>query len=122
MPWKAEGLVAEWFKQTYKGLATFQETLTTVGVTRIQILNNNPERASVVFVNPSADFITITPSTLIAAGSGIRMAPNGGFISMTLENDVPLPAMAWYAVGDAAALSVYTLECIRVAIPDLESE
>lgn len=114
MPWKASGLVAEWFQKTYGGLASFQESLPAVGLTRVQVLGNNPERASIVFVNPSADFITITPSTLIASGSGIRIAPNGGFISMTLENDVPLPAMAWYCVGDAAALSVYIIETLRV--------
>ena len=115
MPWKASGAVAVWFKKTYGGLASFTELLTVVGVARIQILPNNPERVSLVLVNPSADFITVTPTTLIAAGSGIRIAPNGGFISMTLANDCPLPAMAWYCVGDAAALSIYTLETFRVA-------
>lgn len=116
MAFQASGLMAEWFKKTYHGLAGYTELLTTVGLTRIQVLNNNPERSSIVFVNPSADFITLTPTTRIASGSGIRLAPNGGFISVSIPDDAPLPAMSWYAVGDAAGLTLYTLETIRVTI------
>ena len=121
MPFRAEGLMAELFLKTYGGFAGHAELLTTIGTTRIQVLNNDPERSSVVFVNVGADFIHVTPSTKIASGSGIALGPNGGFLSVLLPEDAPLPSMPWHAVADSAGNDLYILTTVRVAKVEAEA-
>lgn len=120
MPYEATGVMADWFKKMFGGVPAHEENITTVGVARIQVLPNNPERTSVVFVNVSADFITITPTTQIPVGGGIRIAPNGGFISMTLQDDAPLQSMSWFAAADSPARDLYTVETMRIGIKATE--
>lgn len=115
MPFKAEGLMAELFLRTHGGFAGHEELLPTIGTTRIEVLRNNPERSSIVFVNVGADFIHVTPSRRIASGSGIALGPNGGFISVILPEDAPLPSMPWFAVADSAGNDLYILTTVRVA-------
>lgn len=114
MPFKAQGVMAELFLKMYGGLAGHTETIETIGTTRGQVLNNNPERTSVIFVNVGGDFITITPSNKVPSGDGIRLGPNGGFVSVILPDDAPLPTNPWFAVADSAANSLYIIITERV--------
>ena len=114
MPFQAAGVSAELFEALYKGLATFEDEVVAVDTANITIARNNPERTGLIMVNIGADFITVAPTSVLASGQGIRVAPNGGLVNFVLPEDMPLPSMQWGAFADAVGQSLYVIETIRV--------
>lgn len=94
------------------GLVTspsFNPMVTSVGVTAVQILPNNPDRVAGLFVNTSANVIYIKPSPDVSTTNGIVLPPSGGTASMLWKEDFNLVGMAWYAVASGAASSIMVM-------------
>ena len=81
-----------------------------IAVTRFLPLN--PQRLSFTFVNLSANVVYIAPNNAVASSFGIRLAPNGGNITIQWDRDFELCSKDWYATATANNSECYCLENI----------
>ena len=83
-----------------------------VGVDAIPIALNHPDRVGMVIVNLSVNILYISPLPTVAAAAGIRIAPNGGAVSMTWDVDFELVSHDWYGIATGAGSAVFISEII----------
>ncbi len=86
--------------------------LTSVGVAVVKIVPNNPNRFALLIMNLGSVAMYVKPSLDVSATSGIRLAPNGGQISLNWREDFHLTGWDWYAIADAAATELFVLEVV----------
>lgn len=88
---------------------SFDPETATVGTSVVKLLPSDPNRVGFIVVNLGSAAVYIKPRLDVSATSGIRLAPNGGSLTVTWRDDFHLAGWEWYAVADAAAQSVLTL-------------
>lgn len=81
----------------------------TVGTSAVRVLPNDPDRVGFLIVNLSAAAVYVKPRLDVSSSSGIRLAPNGGTISISWRDDFHLAGWDWYAIADAAGSSILVL-------------
>lgn len=86
--------------------------VSAVGVTAVQILGNNPRRLAWVFCNLSPNNIYLAFDNGVSATRGLWLAPSGGMISATLEDDFELVCYEVWAVASGANSSIYGGEVV----------
>lgn len=78
-----------------------------IGADAALILANNPNRLGFVIMNLSAEtvYIDLTQAVSAALGFevGLRLDPNGGFITMIWDEDFQMTAWAWWSAATGAA-------------------
>lgn len=82
----------------------------TVGVAAEEVLRNDPRRLAATIVNLSAGAIFVAPGRTVSATSGIRLAPNGGSLALTWDEDFDAVGVEWFGIAELAASAVFTLE------------
>jgi len=82
----------------------------TVGTTAAEILKNNPDRVFWLVVNLSVNVVYVSFGSDVGATKGIRLEANGGWASMSAEEDGEAVANQVYALATAAASAIYVLE------------
>lgn len=82
----------------------------TVNTTATQILNNNPDRIFWMIINQSANKGYIGWDTEVSSTKGIPIAPSGGYVSCTIEEDGELTIHEVYAVNENASGTYYIIE------------
>jgi hypothetical protein len=82
----------------------------TVGTTATLILRNNPERIFWLAVNLSVNKGYVGWDAQVSSSKGIPIAPSGGYVSCTLEEDGELTIHEVYAVLENASGTFYVLE------------
>ena len=89
----------EYLRETYGGL--FEEATVNKAVTaaNVSIGGGNPECVSVTFVNTGANPAYLWLDNTVSAANGILLAANGGFLSLTVRDDMTLPTRDWHAVA-----------------------
>lgn len=80
-----------------------------VGVAATLILRNHPGRVAFTIINLSANNIYIAPNPAVAATLGVFVAPGGGFVSVSMDEDFTLPTREWYAIAAGAGSAIYIL-------------
>ncbi len=85
---------------------------TTIGTSVARVLPNDPKRLGAVIVNLSAVAVFIGPFRDVSASKGIRLAPSGGSFSLIWDEDFDVTGWEWFAVADAAASAVLTIEVL----------
>lgn len=111
-----QGAVAEFARRKWGGeLAEIVET-SQIGTSVAELLGGDPERVSAVIINLSANTLYVSPRVDVSATSGIRLAANGGSITMDADNDGVLPSRQWYALADGADSDVYLLTLRRISL------
>ena len=84
----------------------------SIGVAALVILPNNPKRLSAIINNLGAAAVYIKPAPDVSASSGVRLAPNGGQATLIWDEDFELTGYEWWAIADAPATAVLTLEVV----------
>jgi hypothetical protein len=82
----------------------------TVGTSATRILNNNPDRIFWLAVNLSTNKGYVGWDAQVSSSKGIPIAPSGGYVSCTLEEDGELTIHEVYAVLENASGTFYVLE------------
>ena len=93
---------------------SFNPLVSSVGLTVVKILNNNPDRIALTIVNTSINAIYLLPEPEVSATRGIVLAPSGDSISLNWKEDYHLVGAAWFAVaaGANSTLLVLSLEAL----------
>lgn len=95
------------------GVETFErETATTAGVVSARLMRQNPNRIAFILYNLSANILYINPITTPSSTNGIRLGPNGGFVSMYYREDFTLVGREWSIIADVAGSAYYLLEIL----------
>ena len=82
----------------------------TVNTSATLILGNNPERIFWLAVNLSTNKGYVGWSADVSSSKGIPIAPSGGYVSCTLEEDGELTIHEVWAVLENASGTFYVLE------------
>ena len=85
----------------------------TVGTAATKILNNNPDRIFWLAINLSVNKGYVGWDAAVSSTKGIPIAPSGGYVSCSLEEDGELTIHEVYAVLENAAGTFYTIEIER---------
>lgn len=107
MAYKPQGVVADWLLRTYGGLFTYEDSNPSVGVTAVELVNNDPERVHLTIVNLSINTLVVAPFRDVTLTNGIVLAPSGGNITLNVREDLILPSLNWYAIAGGAASNVF---------------
>ena len=95
------------------GLALdFEENpvVSSVGVTDLVLVKNNPRRIALVIINLSGNTLYVRPgSSPASATAGMVLVSGGGSLTMDVTSDFILPAREWHAVATGAASAVYVM-------------
>jgi len=86
----------------------------SVGTTAAEVLRNNPDRVAWLVVNLSANVVYVGFSGDVSSSKGIRLDPNGGYTSMSVEEDGEAVAYPVFAVATGADSAIYVLEIEKV--------
>lgn len=106
-------------QETLLGLRLMDESLTrtqTIGTSDSQIAPRNPNRAELILVNRSGNVIDVGPIDGITSDEGFRVAPNGGSLTVLVQEDGELVQREWHAVAGAAGSS---LEVFGLVVQDI---
>lgn len=87
-------------------------TISASGTT--QVVPGNADRVSLVIINVGAHDVMVMPESsalAVSSGVGIRLAANGGGISLVLHDDLTMPSRRWIAASqDGSAGSLFVIE------------
>ena len=87
-------------------------TIAGAGVT--QIVPGNGDRMSLVIINVGGHDVMVMPESSavsVTNAIGIRLAANGGGISLVLKDDLTMPSRRWMAASqDGSASSLFVIE------------
>ena len=81
-----------------------------VGTSALTVLRNNPDRVFWLVVNLSTNVVYVALARDVAATKGIRLDPNGGWTSMSVEEDGEAVAYEVFAKATGASSAIYVLE------------
>jgi len=81
--------------------------LSSVGTTAVVIAKNNPRRLSLVVINLSANTLYVRPQGIPTSSAGILLSPNGGSLSVSVDEDMHLASLEWQAVASGAGSAIY---------------
>ena len=77
------------------------------------LLQANPDRVGLVFVNQGANDVFISLNAGVSTTNGIRLAASGGSITMDVRGDFTIPSRTWFAITTAGTSAMYILEVNR---------
>ena len=83
--------------------------LATATTTDAALLRANPNRIALTMVNLGVNPIFVRPGGVAAATAGIRLAPSGGNLTVTMEEDLVLAASAWRCITTGGNAAIYVL-------------
>lgn len=109
----SQGAVADYLSRTFGGI--FREFTGNIPVDATVTIcaRRDNERVSLTLVNLGTTNIFIAPRPDVSNTMGIRLGPNGGTVSFSVVDDGILPALDWWAVGDAAGGQMFTCQARR---------
>lgn len=81
----------------------------TVATTVTQILRNNPDRLSYTVINITAFDIHVAFDREVSTTRGILIAPSGGSLTLTAEEDGELVGYELFAISTANPSTIFTV-------------
>lgn len=96
-------------RDRYGGDFDSPDATVAVPTTGAQLIENDPERVAVTFINLGTDFVLIRPKGAASAGAGIQLNAGGGIASLNIRDDGMLTTFDWYAVSNTGSQNVYVL-------------
>lgn len=86
--------------------------ISSIGTSADILLRRDGRRIAFVVINLGEDAVFIRPERTASSSSGIRLAPNGGNVSMVFDEDFTLPAQQWSIVSEGASTAIYSIEVL----------
>lgn len=89
------------------------ESNPTVQLTAGVILQGNPDRVGLVFINLGANDVYIALNSAVSATNGIKVGASGGSATLNVRDDFTLVSRTWYGIASGGTSAIYILEEIR---------
>jgi len=111
------GAAQEYVESVYGGPVTEQALAFSLAIGSItKLVDNNPDRLALSFINLGANEAYVSFDNTPSATDGIRLASNGGFLSMDVINDHMLQTREWYAIAPTDVTNLYVIQVFRFAL------
>ena len=110
------GAAAEFNNRKFGGILAALNEVANVDTDQSQVLGNDPERVSVLFVNLSLNTIYIGFNEGVGSANGIILTPLGGNVAYDVENDFLIPTLQVNAIATGANSSLFVLSQRRIAL------
>jgi hypothetical protein len=109
----SRGAAADYLAQRFGG--SLREDLLPGNFTPVAstFMMADPERVMFTVINLGANEIYICPGDGASSVRGIRIPANGGLFTTSVDEDGPLPAVAWSGVGVAANTAAFLISVRR---------
>lgn len=85
-------------------------TPTTAEIAAAELFKNDPARLAFVVVNLSVNAIFIAPRENVSATNGLRLAPGGGALVVSIEEDFTLQTLPWFIISAVAGSAIFAFE------------
>ena len=85
-------------------------TVNSVAALGDEIARANPDRLALIIINISLNNVIVAFDKLVSVGRGILLAPTGGNLVLTVEDDFELVGYAVYAAASAYPSIIFVLE------------
>ena len=108
------GAARAYTDQALGGPTTDQDSTFTVQTAVGIMLQANPDRVGVLFINNGANDVYIGLTSATAVNSGMKLPAAGGNFIANVRDDFTLPARTFYAIANGGTASVYILEIFRL--------
>lgn len=92
--------------------AFYNRNGSTVGTTATQVLKIDADRLGAYIVNLSAAKITIAPFQAVNVTTGIIIAPNGGQLVLTFDEEFLTTGYEWWAIASKANSRIFVAEMV----------
>jgi hypothetical protein len=109
----SRGAALDYLQSRFGGLLREREIDVTVGLAVAVAIPRDNERMSMTVMNLSANAVYLAPSSNVSATRCLRLAPNGGAISMNVDEDGLLPVVQWWGLAAGAGSTLYVLAVRR---------
>ena len=106
--------VADIIDTRYGGRIAFNEQVVTLMTPLTRLLVNNPNRVGWVMINEGTDIVRLAPNPQVTPTSGWLLAPSGGIMSMSWDEDGDAVFSEVWAAISASSVSVRVREYIRL--------
>lgn len=105
----SRGAAYDFFERAFQGVLREVPNDFAVGLSILEVAGGDTERVVLSFINTGTTTIALKTSPDVSLTSGILLGPGGGSLTLSVDEDALLSAIAWYAVGDAAAGTLFVL-------------
>jgi hypothetical protein len=82
----------------------------TVTTSKAKVLNANPNRFSVLFMNIGSYDIYLSPLTDVASSKGLILGAGGGAASFAADEDGELPTQEFWGIAIGGSSTLYVME------------
>lgn len=107
------GVVGEELSRRFGGVVRDEAGTVSIGITVGAIVGRDPERVFLLIVNLSPNDLFIAPLIDPSSTRGIRLDPNGGSMTVNIDQDASLPALEWNGIATVAGSNVFFLTVRR---------
>jgi hypothetical protein len=98
--------------ERFRSRTTSTEKVTSVPVTRINLIPNNPNRLHYLLINEGSFDVRVSNDPNITASTGWMLSASGGIISMDWEQDGETVGQILYAIAVTGSSDVRSREII----------
>jgi hypothetical protein len=100
-------------RERFQGRTSLSESVVIVPLTPVTLLSGNPNRVSYLIQNRGAASILLQWSPGSPAARGFLLEPNGGWFSMSWEEDGEVTGYEVSGLALVAASTLYVQEVLR---------
>jgi hypothetical protein len=109
----SRGAALDDLQRRYGGLLREREIEFDAGLAPLAAIPRDNERMVLTLVNLSANVIYVSPSPEVGPLRCIRLAGNGGLMSVNTQEDGLLPCLEWWSLATGAGSRLYGLAVRR---------
>lgn len=114
------GAALNYLRKKFGGNFREQESTPVIGVAAAQVVGNNPDRLALLIMDLGASTLFAGLLPTVNANAGIQIAPNGGSMSLIVDEDFTFTTRQFFAVSPGGNTQLYVLELIREIATDQE--
>ncbi len=107
------GAALTYLRKKFGGNFREQESTPVIGAAAAQVVGNNPDRLALLVVVLGANTLFAGLLQTVSANNGIQVAPNGGSLSLLVDEDFTFCTRQLFAVAPGGNTQLYVLELIR---------
>lgn len=107
------GAAVDYLTKKFGGPASESEDVVTSTTTAAPLLGNDPDAMMLTIVNLGSNAAYLGLDARVSATRGLYLAPNGGAISMIVDEDGTLPCRNWHVVSPSGNTAIYYLRTRR---------
>lgn len=110
---RLSGAAREYLAEKFGGVFTELESSPSSAIVAASVVGNNPDRLGLLIENLGANTVFLSLAPNPSSTKGMALAPNGGSVSLTVDEDFTLVTRQFFAASPGGASQLYVSEMVR---------